>query len=72
MNTFRRGAWKSVYVSSGYLALREVPFYDSATEIDQLNTGDTVQIEGECSGGCVYVYSPKYGASRWVNSGFLG
>ena len=72
MNTFSRGAWKTVYVSSGYLALREAPFYDSATEIGQLNTGDTVQIEGECSGSYIYVYSPKYGTSGWVNAGFLG
>ena len=72
MNNYSRGAWKTVYVNSGYLALRNAPFYDSATEIGQLYTGDSVQIEGEASGSYIYVYSPKYGTSGWVNAGFLG
>ena len=72
LNNTGRGAWKTVYVSSGYLALREAPFYDAGTEIGQLYTGDTVQIEGEATGSYIYVYSPKYGTSGWVNAGFLG
>ena len=72
MNATSRGTWKTVYVSSGYLALREAPFYDVTTEIGQLYTGDTVQIEGEATGSYIYVYSPKYGTSGWVNAGFLG
>ena len=72
MNNNARGTWKTVYVSSGYLALREAPFYDVRTEIGQLYTGDTVQIEGEATGSYIYVYSPKYGTSGWVNAGFLG
>ena len=72
MNNNSRGTWKTVYVSSGYLALRDAPFYNSSTEIGQLNTGDVVQIEGEASGSYIYVYSPKYGTSGWVNAGFLG
>ena len=72
MNAYSRGTWKTVYVSSGYLALRDAPFYNSSTEIGQLYTGDVVQIEGEASGSYIYVYSPKYGTSGWVNAGFLG
>ena len=72
MNAFSRGTWKTVYVASGYLALRDVPTYDSRDEIGQLYTGDRVQIEGEASGSYIYVYSPKYGTSGWVNAGFLG
>ena len=72
LNNNARGTWKTVYVSSGYLALREAPTYDAGTEIGQLNTGDMVQIEGEATGSYIYVYSPKYGTSGWVNAGFLG
>ena len=72
MDATARGTWKTVYVNSGYLALREAPFYDVTTEIGQLYTGDTVQIEGEAIGSYIYVYSPKYGTSGWVNAGFLG
>ena len=66
------GTWKTVYVQSGYLALRNAPSYNRGNEIGQLNTGDRVQIEGEASGSYIYVYSPKYGTSGWVNAGFLG
>ena len=72
MDNYSRGAWKTVYVDSGYLALRNAPSYDSNTEIGQLRTGDTVQIDSECSGSYIYVYSPKHGTSGWVNAGFLG
>ena len=64
--------WKTVYVSEGYLALRDYPTYDSTNEIGQLYTGDVVQIAGEASGSYIMVYSPKYGAYGWVNAGFLG
>ena len=66
------GAWKTVYVTSGYLALRSFPTYDSANEIGQLNTGDRVQIVGAVSGSYITVYSPKHGTTGWVNAGFLG
>ena len=72
LNNFARGTWKTVYVSEGYLALREAPTYDVRTEIGQLHTGDTVQIEGEATGSYIHVDSPKYGTSGWVNAGFLG
>ena len=72
MNNYSRGQWKTVYVASGYLALRYAPSFDVRTEIGQLYTGDVVQIEGEADGSYIYVYSPKYGTSGWVNAGFLG
>ena len=72
LNANSRGTWKTVYVQSGYLALRNAPSYNRGNEIGQLNTGDRVQIEGEASGSYIYVYSPKYGTSGWVNAGFLG
>ena len=71
MNATSRGTWKTVRVDSGYLALRDAPSYDSRDEIGQLNNGDTVMVEGECDGSYIYVYSPKYGTSGWVNAGFL-
>ena len=72
MNYYNRGEWRTVYVDSGYLALREAPAFGAGSEIGQLYTGDMVQVEGECSGSYIYVYSPKYGTSGWVNAGFLG
>ena len=72
LNANSRGTWKTVYVQSGYLALRNAPSYNRGKESGQLNTGDRVQIEGEASGSYIYVYSPKYGTSGWVNAGFLG
>ena len=72
MNAYNRGEWRTVYVTSGYLALREAPAFDVQTEIGQLYTGDVVQIEGDAYDSYIYVYSPKYGTSGWVNAGFLG
>ena len=72
MDATARGTWKTVYVNSGYLALRDAASYDSSDEIGQLYTGDTVLIDGEYIGSYIYVYSPKYGTSGWVNAGFLG
>ena len=72
MNATSRGTWKTVYVNSGYLALREAPTFEPGTGIGQLYTGDTVRVDGECAGSYIYVYSPKYGTSGWVNAGFLG
>ena len=64
--------WKTVSVSSGYLALRRDCSYDQSNEIGQLYTGDQVEIEGTgAAGSYVFVYSPKYGCCGWVNAGFL-
>ena len=66
------GAWKTVKVDSGYLALRRDVSYDQSNEIGQLYTGDQVEIQGSgCQGSYVFVYSPKYGCNGWVNAGFL-
>ena len=72
MNTNNYGDWKTVSVSSGYLALRSDASYDDTNEIGQLKSGDTVEIEGTGSAGSyVFVYSPKYDRCGWVNAGFL-
>jgi len=66
------GAWKTVKVDSGYLALRRDTAYDQSNVIGQLYTGDQVEIQGSgCQGSYVFVYSPKYGCCGWVNAGFL-
>ena len=72
MSNTSNGAWKTVYVTSNYLALRTAPSYDAANEIGKLYTGDKVQVVGGTSGSYVQVYSPKYGCTGWVNAGFLG
>ena len=71
MNT-QTGAWKTVSVTDGYLALRRDTSYDQSNVIGQLYTGDQVEIQGSgCQGSYVFVYSPKYGCNGWVNAGFL-
>ena len=71
MNT-QTGAWKTVKVNDGYLALRRDTTYDQSNVIGQLYTGDQVEIQGSgCQGSYVFVYSPKYGCNGWVNAGFL-
>ena len=66
------GAWKTVKVDSGYLALRRDCTYDQSNEIGQLHTGDQVEIQGSgAAGSYVFVYSPKYGCNGWINAGFL-
>ena len=71
MDAYENGAWKKVYVSSGYLALRTDPSY-SNNEIGQLYTGDEVMLIGGAEDSYVRAYSPKYGTHGWVNAGFLG
>ena len=66
------GAWKTVKVNDGYLALRRDTAYDQSNVIGRLYTGDQVEIQGSgCQGSYVFVYSPKYGCNGWVNAGFL-
>jgi len=66
------GAWKTVKVDSGYLALRRDTAYEQSNVIGQLYTGDQVEIQGSgAAGSYVFVYSPKYGCNGWVNAGFL-
>ena len=72
MNATSTGAWKTVYVSNGYLALRTDPSYNDNNIIGQLYTGDVVQLVGGAAGSYVRAYSPKLGTHGWVNAGFLG
>ena len=66
------GAWKTVKVNDGYLALRRDTAYEQSNVIGQLYSGDQVEIQGSgCQGSYVFVYSPKYGCNGWVNAGFL-
>lgn len=60
----------TVYVDSGYLALRTAPSFDASNEIGQLYSGETVQVLSQ-SGDYWYVYSPKYGMQGYVNSDYL-
>ena len=61
-----------VVVDNGYLALRTAPTYDASNEIGQLKTGDLVErVDGNTYGSYVKVYSPKLGATGYVNAGFL-
>lgn len=62
---------KTVKVSSGYLALRDMPSYDSSNVIAQLYTGDTVQIMDGSDNDYWYVYVPQLGISGYVNQKYL-
>ena len=60
-----------ISVSKGYLALRTAKYYDSATEIGELYTGDQVQ---ECTIQAMRltgIYSPKLGKYGYVNKNYL-
>ena len=70
MNNYS-GEYRTVYVETGFLALRTTPEYDDANIMGQLYTGDTVQLIGGTDGSYVRVYSPKIGTHGWVNAGFL-
>lgn len=61
---------KTVYVESGYLALRSYPSYEYSNEIEPLYNGETVEILGGTSGSYVYVCAES-GNYGWVNAGFL-
>ncbi|MCD7867354.1 MAG: hypothetical protein LUG62_03970 [Clostridiales bacterium] len=60
-----------VVVSSGYLALRTAPAYDSSNEIGELYTGDTVTVSSYYNSTYWYVYSPKYSRYGYVNKNYL-
>ena len=74
---------RTVFVQSGYLAVRTAPAYRYENEIQstKLYTGDTVEItgsyvQGTGFGGCaatyVWVFAPKFGVSGYVNAAFIG
>ena len=63
--------WKTVSVSSGYLALRNERAYDSSNEIGQLYSGSRVKIISEENDGYVMVYSEDLDEYGWVNAEYL-
>lgn len=65
VNTYR------VSVSTGYLALRTAPSYDSSNEIGQLYSGEMVEATDYRNSSYWYVYSPKLGCSGYVNCDYL-
>lgn len=64
-NTYR------VSVSSGYLALRTEKSYNSANEIGELYSGDTVEVSDYSDSTYWYVYAPKLGKYGYVNKDYL-
>ena len=62
---------KTVRVETGYLALRTAKAYDSANEIGEMYTGETVQVISRDSGDYWYVYSPKLGRYGYTNKNYL-
>lgn len=66
-------AWdeRTVYVSSGYLAIREEPAYDAANELGELYSGDVVQILGGDDAQYWYVYAPSLDMYGYVNKDYL-
>ena len=60
-----------VRVSSGYLALRSAPAYDSSNEKGALYTGERVEVVQPTSTAYAYVYAPKFGLYGYVNADYL-
>jgi len=56
MNSYS-GEYRTVYVETGFLALRATPEYDDANIMGQLYTGDTVQLIGGTEGSYVRVFT---------------
>ena len=65
------GEYRTVSVSSGYLALRTAKAYDYANEIGALYSGEMVQLLDTRDSQYWYVYSPKLGRSGYVNKDYL-
>ena len=60
-----------VSVAKGYLALRTGAAYDTANEIGELYTGDTVKVLQYSNDKYWFVYSPKHNANGYVNCNYL-
>ena len=65
------GQAKTVYVTDGYLALRNAKAFDYNNEIGKLYSGDTVYVQDSSTGQYWYVYSPKLGKYGYVNKDYL-
>ena len=76
------GNIKTVFVTSGYLAVRTAPAYRYENEIQstKLYSGDRVEITGSYVQGTgingaratyVWVFVPKTGVSGYVNAAYL-
>ncbi len=63
--------WRTVSVSSGYLALRSSKAYDSTNEIGRLYSGDSVEVLDSSDSTYWWVYSPKHGTRGYVNRNYL-
>ena len=63
--------YSTVYVDSGYLALRSAKAYDSRNEIGKLWTGDTVQVIDTSDYQYWYVYAPSLGKYGYVNKDYI-
>ena len=61
----------TVSVQEGYLALRTAKAYDSRNEIGELYTGGHRGGYRQQRPDLLYVYSPKYGTSGYVNKNYL-
>ena len=62
---------RTVYVASGYLALRSAKAYDSRNEIGKLYTSDVVQVIDTADPSYWYVYAYRLGLYGYVNSSYL-
>ncbi|MBQ1311834.1 MAG: hypothetical protein IIY55_08285, partial [Blautia sp.] len=65
------GVTKTVYVSTGYLALRTAKAYDFNNEIGELYNGDKVQVQDMSDATYWYVYAPSLGKYGYVNKNYL-
>ncbi len=65
------GAYWTVKVDSGYLALRTAKSFDRSNEIGELYTGDTVQVQDTSDSTYWYVYAPVLGKYGYVNKEYL-
>ena len=63
----------TVYVTDGYLALRNAQAYDYSNEIGKLYTGETVEVASSDINGNTYwwVYAPSLGKYGYVNRNYL-
>ena len=69
--TYSTSFTRTVYVQSGYLALRTAKAYDWRNEIGALYSGQTVDVIDTSGGTYWWVYAPSLGSYGYVNSNYL-